>query len=249
MIPTEGSALRVLEEGAGWLAVDKPAGLEVHPTKPDGPPTLWHRVRELLAYEIVNGGQVSIINRLDRETSGVTLIAKTAAAARHFSKLMERRAIAKEYFAICRGWPAADRFEIDAPLLRQGAVGPSPVWHRQAVHPAGRPALTRCEVLARFRGGPGAAEPLSRLRVWPETGRMHQIRVHLAHLGHPLVGDKLYGPDPGLYLEYARGGWTPALAAVLWLPRHALHCRMLRVPGDGLGWEAPLPADLAAEVF
>ena len=84
------------------------------------------------------------------------------------------------------------------------------------------------------------------MRAFPETGRMHQIRVHLAHSGHPVVGDKLYGPDDACYLEFIATGWTPALAARLLLDRHALHSAVLRLPARGLAWEAPLPGDLAA---
>jgi 23S rRNA pseudouridine1911/1915/1917 synthase len=73
---------------------------------------------------------------------------------------------------------------------------------------------------------------------------MHQIRVHLAHAGHPVVGDKIYGPDENCYLEFIRTGWTPALATRLLLPRHALHSTALRFPDAGLAWNSPLPADL-----
>jgi 23S rRNA pseudouridine1911/1915/1917 synthase len=75
---------------------------------------------------------------------------------------------------------------------------------------------------------------------------MHQIRVHLAHAGHPVVGDKIYGPDEGCYLEFIRTGWTPELAERLLLPRHALHSTNLRLPDAGLGWQSPLAPDLAA---
>ncbi len=84
------------------------------------------------------------------------------------------------------------------------------------------------------------------IRAFPETGRTHQIRVHLAHAGHPVVGDKIYGPDEGGYLEFIRTGWTPELAARLLLPRHALHSTVLRLPAAGLAWQSPLAPDLAA---
>src|SRR6266702_7011116 len=90
---------KIIDETEAYLVVDKPPFLLVHPTKPSGTPTLWKELRELLAFEIANGGQVSIINRLDRETSGLTMVCKTAAAARRFSKLMEQRMVHKEYFA------------------------------------------------------------------------------------------------------------------------------------------------------
>ena len=85
--------------------MDKPPFLLVYPTKPGGAPTLWKQLRELLAFEIANGGQVSIVNRLDRETSGLVLVAKTSVAARKFGLLMQRRRLRKEYLAIVWGWP------------------------------------------------------------------------------------------------------------------------------------------------
>ena len=96
---------RIVAETDDYLVVDKPPFLLIHPSKPDGTPTLWAALRELLAFELVNGGQVSIVNRLDRETSGLVLIAKNAATARRFGLAMERDMIEKEYLAIVHGWP------------------------------------------------------------------------------------------------------------------------------------------------
>ena len=96
----------ILDETEDWLVVDKPAPLQIHPSKPaDAGLTLWDGLRALLSYEIANGGQVSIVNRLDRETSGVVLIAKNAETARRFGKAMMRRQCAKTYLAIVHGWP------------------------------------------------------------------------------------------------------------------------------------------------
>jgi 23S rRNA pseudouridine1911/1915/1917 synthase len=233
--------LEIVAEAPEWIVVNKPALLQAHPSKPSHEATMWHRLRELLAFEIANGGQVSIINRLDRETSGLTLIAKTRDAARHFCALMERGRIAKQYLAIVTGWPAADQFVIDSPLLRQGLHRPSRIYLKQCVHPAGAPARTRFEVVRRFERG----APFAVVRAFPETGRMHQIRVHLAHAGHPVVGDKIYGPSEDHYLTFIKTGWTPALAGALLLRRHALHSAVLEIPDDALRWEAPLPDDLS----
>lgn len=222
--------------------VDKPAGIEVHPSKPTGRLTLWDGLREILAYELVNGGQVSIVNRLDRETSGLTLVATTRGAARTFCRQMEARRVRKEYLALVWGWPQSDEWEVDAPILRQGARTPSRIHLKQMVHPDGAVARTRFRVGRRFRRDGG---DFALVRAFPETGRMHQIRVHLAHSGHAVVGDKLYGPDEGCYLEFIDTGWTPALAARLLLPRHALHSATLAFPDRGLEWESPLPRDLA----
>ncbi len=235
---------RVLEETADWIVVDKPPFLQAHPSKPDGGFTLWDGLRELLAYEIANGGQVSIITRLDRETSGVTLVAKTHATARRFSMLMEERKFSKEYLALVWGWPERDSFVVDGPLLRQGGVEESAVYVRQMVHPGGARAVTRFEVVERFTRETRNGSQFSLLRALPETGRLHQIRAHLAHAGHPIVGDKLYGPSPDCYLEFIETGWTPRLAARLLHDRQALHARVLRLDELKLRWETPLPADL-----
>ncbi len=99
--------------------VDKPPFLLIHPTKPNETRNLWKELRELLAFEIASGGQVSIVNRLDRETSGLVLVAKTAAAARRFGLLMQKQRLRKEYFAIVWDWPEWDKKIVDAPLDRQ----------------------------------------------------------------------------------------------------------------------------------
>ena len=240
--------LKIIDETPDWIVVEKPALLQIHPSKPDGPRTLWHALREVLAFEIANGGQVSIINRLDRETSGVVLVAKTAGAARRFGILMMRRKIAKEYLALVWGWPERDRFEVNAPLARQGAHGESRIYLKQCVHPAGAMARTIVQVECRIARETSNGGRFSLVRVFPETGRMHQIRVHLAHAGHPVVGDKIYGPDEENYLRFIETGWTDELARTLLLPRHALHSAALRIDDAELQaeWRAPLPDELAA---
>lgn len=237
---------RVIEETADWIVVDKPPFLQVHPSKPDGVFTLWDGLRELLAYEIANGGQVSIITRLDRETSGVTLVAKNHATARLFSMAMEARKFSKEYLAVVWGWPEEDRFYVDGPLLRKGSVEESPVYVEQRVHPTGAMAVSHFEVVQRFRRETENGSHFSLVRARPETGRLHQIRAHLAHAGHPVVGDKLYGPASACYLEFIEAGWTPRLAATLLHDRQALHAHVLRMDEMNLRWEAPLPDDLQA---
>jgi 23S rRNA pseudouridine1911/1915/1917 synthase len=236
---------RIIEESDQWIVVDKPPFLQAHPSKPGGPRTLWDELRGLLAFEIACGGQVSIINRLDRETSGLTLIAKTHAAARYLSMQMQERRIAKEYLAIVWGQPQRESWIESGPLLRQGDRQPSRIYLKQMVHPEGAPAKTRFEVEQRLPVRPGAPEGLGIVRAIPETGRMHQIRVHLARAGHPVIGDKIYGPDEGCYLEFIETGWTPSLANRLLLSRHALHSSSLRLTDSGHEWRSPLPADLA----
>lgn len=233
----------IVAETPEYVVVDKPPFLLVHPTKPDGPRTLWGELRELFAFELANGGQVSIVNRLDRETSGLVLVAKTAAAARRFGIAMERQLIEKEYLAIVWGWPEWERKTVDAPLGRLGEHQPSAIWLKQTIHPAGAPATTELHVVRRFRRATTAGEQFSIIRVVPLTGRTHQIRVHLAATGHAIVGDKIYGPNEQHYLRFIETGWTDELERALLLPRHALHAARLEVPGEP-PWEAPLPADL-----
>ena len=204
---------------------------------------MWDHLRGLLAYEIANGGQVSIINRLDRETSGLTLIAKTRDAARLFSGLMQQRQIEKEYLALVNGWPADDRFDVDQPILRQGDVQSSRIYLKQMVHPSGGAAFTSFEVLERREW---EDRRISLVRAHPHTGRMHQIRVHLAWSGHYVLGDKIYGPDEAHYLRFIETGWTDALAKELLLPRHALHSARMKINSQGHDWRSPLSEDLQA---
>ena len=240
---------RMIDETDDYVIVDKPPFLLIHPTKPDGTPTLWKELRDLFAFEIASGGQVSIVNRLDRETSGLVLVAKTAAAARRFGLLMQRHQLHKEYLAIVWGWPEWETKIVDAPLDRQGKHQHSAIWLKQMIHPAGAPALTEFHVERRFiRSAPGGrAVPIDKfslIRAIPRTGRTHQIRVHLSSIGHPIVGDKIYGPDEQLYLRFIETGWTPELEQRLLLPRHALHSAKLALEGER-EWNSALPPDLA----
>src|SRR6266699_2689469 len=151
---------RIIDETDDYIVVDKPAFLLTHPTKPDQRTTLWKELRELLAFEIANGGQVSIVNRLDRETSGLVLVAKTSAAARKFGLLMQRRRLHKQYLAIVSGWPEWETKVVDAPLDRQGKHQKSEIWLKQTIHPAGAAAQTEFRVERRFIKSAGRARPL-----------------------------------------------------------------------------------------
>ena len=234
----------IVDESDDYVVVNKPPFLLIHPTKPNGAPTLWKQLRELLAFEIASGGQVSIVNRLDRETSGLVLVAKTAAAAREFGLSMQRHSLHKEYLAIVWGWPEWEHKLVDAPLDRQGKHQHSVIWLKQMIHAAGAPAQTEFFVERRFERSTSSGDCFSVIRAVPRTGRTHQIRVHLASVGHPVVGDKIYGPAEQLYLRFIETGWTHELEHRLLLPRHALHSARLRVKGTR-EWISALPPDLA----
>lgn len=234
---------KVIDESNDWIVVDKPAPLIVHPANRKAEPTLLGGLEQLLAFEIASGGCLGIVNRLDRETSGVVLIAKTKAAAREFGMIFEHRKAVKEYLAIIMGWPEQDYWECHQPLIRAGELGNSEIWVRQVVSPAGRECMTRFRVEKRFERAEGN---YSLVRCFPKTGRMHQIRVHLASGGFPIVGDKLYSRQGEEYLIWMEQGWTKELERQLILPRHALHAAALSVPWNDrmILWKAPLPPDM-----
>ncbi|MES2476774.1 MAG: pseudouridine synthase [Verrucomicrobiota bacterium] len=233
----------VIDESADWIVVSKPAPLIVHPANRKPEPTLLGGLEKLLAYDIANGARLGIVTRLDRDTSGLVLVAKTTQAARELGWSFERREVLKEYLAITIGWPEQDEWECAEPILRAGDLMASSIWVRQMVHSQGRASSTRFKVEQRFERTEGK---FSLIRCYPATGRMHQIRVHLAHAGFPIVGDKIYSGDGSAYLEWMNHGWTPALEKRLILSRHALHAVSLEVPWEGrmLRWQSSLGQDL-----
>jgi 23S rRNA pseudouridine1911/1915/1917 synthase len=206
---------QIIHEDADLLVINKPAGLVCHPTKGDSWSSLVGRVRLHLGTAV----PFHLVNRLDRETSGVVMVAKTETAARELRKIWEGRRVRKEYWAMVHGRVAADRGTIEAPLGRDEA---SRVAIKDCVRADGAASRTDYEVERRFTRAEGE---FTRLKLLPQTGRKHQIRIHLAHIGHPIVGDKLYGGDEDLYLALVEDRLTEEQRRRLILPHHALHAR------------------------
>jgi 23S rRNA pseudouridine1911/1915/1917 synthase len=216
--------LDILYEDADVLVIHKPAGMVVHPGAGHASGTLIHAV---LAHcpDLKGVGGVlrpGLVHRLDKETSGVLLIAKHEQAYRFLQAQFKARTVRKVYDALVIGHPPPEGL-IEAPIARDPR-------HRQrmAVVPTGRPARTRYRVVHTYEGRWGR---YALLEVYPETGRTHQIRVHLAYVGYPVVGDPVYGRRTAL----------PC-------PRLFLHARSItvRLPSrpEPVTFEAPLPADL-----
>jgi len=237
--PETPTNIREVYRDDSLLVVDKPAGLPIHPT------ARYHS-GTLVALLGARYGEDSFspVHRLDRETSGLVLCGRGSQATRHLMRAFANSEVEKEYLAICEGTPASDGFTVDAPIAEGGAVVRIAVRIDAC---KGKAARTRFAVLRRFsRDG----SPFALLRANPETGRQHQIRVHLHHVGLPLVGDKMYGPDESYFDRFSRRQLEPEAWQRLRLPRHALHAALIRLvhprTGEQLSFESPLPADLKA---
>ena len=222
-----------------WLAViDKPPGMVVHPGKGHWNGTLASALRFHFESLSVIGGATrpGIVHRLDRDTSGVIVVAKQDEAHAKLAEQFEKRLVEKEYFAIVEGTPNCDRQTIDLP------IGPHP-YHREKMairrgDAQAREAVTSFETIERFAG-------FAALRVTPRTGRTHQIRLHLASIGCPVLCDRLYGGRAKLSLSdltrRPEDGTTLLERQALHARRIALHHPMTGLP---LAIEAPLPPDL-----
>jgi 23S rRNA pseudouridine1911/1915/1917 synthase len=232
-------ALDIVWEDAQAVVVDKPAGLVVHPAPGNPDMTL---VNALLAHcgpeltGIGGVGRPGIVHRLDKDTSGLMVVAKTQAAQDALTRQFAARSVGRRYWALVWGTPARPEGEIE------GDIGRHPTNRKKmaVVTRNGKPALTRYRVLERYAGG---AVSLVECRL--ATGRTHQIRVHMTEIGHPLLGDQLYGRAKPALLKRLPADVQARIAD---LGRQALHAKTLTfvhpTEGRALSFESELPADL-----
>ena len=237
----ENIPLDVVYEDDGLVVINKPPGMVVHPARGHWSGTLT----SALAYRFQSLSDVGgptrpgIVHRLDRDTSGVIVVAKTNAVHMHLGQQFHDRLVRKEYFAITAARVDRDRDVID------GSIGRHPYQRdKMAVregHSTSKPASTFFEVLSRHGR-------FTQVRLEPKTGRTHQIRVHLNHIGCPILCDRLYAGHSEITEDELRGGQREATAPVV-LRRQALHARKLTLTnpqsGKEMTFEAPLPKDLS----
>lgn len=222
--------LTMVYEDEQVLVIDKPAGLVVHPAagNPDG--TL---LNALLHYapELASVPRAGIVHRLDKDTTGLMVVARTLAAQTTLVEQLQARTVSREYDAVVLGTMTAGG-TLDAPIGRHPRDR-----KRQAVNASGKPAVTHYRVVERFRAH-------THVRCRLETGRTHQIRVHMAHLRHPLIGDPVYGGR----LKLPAGAGEALKEGLRAFPRQALHARKLAfvhpASGERLMCRAPLPDDM-----
>jgi len=218
--------LDMVFEDDALVVVNKPAGLVCHPTKGGDDSSVVGRMRLTFG----GGHEVHLLNRLDRETGGLLLMAKGREAAGELRRLFDRGSMEKEYRAIVRGWPVADEASMTGSI---GMATNSVVAVRRAVCADGKPARTDYRVCRRFDREEGR---FAEVQLFPRTGRTHQIRVHLEAAGHPIVGDKIYGGDGEDYLAFIRRGLSVERRRSLMLPFHALHAQRVRFDWRGRAW-------------
>lgn len=211
----------VIYEDDDVIIFDKPPGLVTHPAPGHESGTLVNVIKALRPDLVLMGGdRPGIVHRLDKDTSGLIVVAKHEAARRYLLRQWQQRDVVKRYITLVHGSPKEDEATIDAPISRDPHNR-----KRMAVVPGGRPAISHFKVLERFRDA-------TLMNVVIETGRTHQIRVHLYYIGHPVVGDQTYGKRPFR----------------IPVPRQFLHASYLKfsLPESGrpIEVETPLPPDL-----
>ena len=237
-VAAEAIPIHIVYQDADLAVIDKPAGLVVHPSAGHRTGTLVNALLHALGDLSGIGGVLrpGIVHRLDKDTSGLLLVAKHDDAHRFLSDELKRRRVKRTYLTACWGHLAEDAVTVEAPIgrhltqrLKMGVVA------------GGRSARTHFRRLERWRAA-------DLLQAELDTGRTHQIRVHLLHLGHPVVGDRTYAPDRAKGFGGPERGW--ALSFAKRVPRQFLHAAELRFThprtGEVMHFEAPLPPDLAA---
>lgn len=238
----ENIALDVVYEDSDLLVINKPAGMVVHPGAGNYSGTLVNALLHHSADDLSGIGGVlrpGIVHRLDKETSGLMVAAKNDIAHRGLAEQLESRTLKRVYKALVLGVPFPHKGTVDLPLGRHPASRVKMSVRRKG----GKDARTHYMVEKKF----GDQFALVECRL--ETGRTHQIRVHMESLKHPLVGDPLYGPqNSALKAALKRGGWGPeAVEVVLGFPRQALHAQFMSfihpVSGETLSFDAPPPSD------
>ncbi len=230
-VAPEAQPLTVVHEDRALFVIDKPAGMVVHPGAGNPRHTLQNALLALDP-QLARVPRAGLVHRLDKDTSGLLVVARTPEAHTRLVAALAERAIERSYLAICNGAMTGGG-TVDAPIGRHRTQRT-----RMAVRNDGREAVTHYRIVKRYRAH-------TFVRVQLETGRTHQIRVHLAHVGYPITGDPVYGGRRRL-----PAGCTPALAAALGaFGRQALHAARLAlahpITGRQLEWEAPLPDDMA----
>lgn len=222
--------LDIVYEDEDILVINKPRGLVVHPGagNPDG------TVLNALLHHfpaIIDVPRAGIVHRLDKDTTGLMVVAKTVPAQTHLVESLQLREITREYEAVAIGRMTAGG-TVDEPISRH-----STKRTHMAVHPMGKPATTHYRIMEHFRAH-------TRMRLRLETGRTHQIRVHMSYINHPLVGDPLYGGRP----RPPKGASEAFISTLRQFDRQALHATMLRlyhpISGIEMEWHAPLPQDM-----
>jgi len=247
--PAVDDAYDVLYEDEWLVAVGKSGNIPVHACGVYITHTLIARVKEDF------GRKLNLAHRLDRETSGVVVLCKDRKSNRRIAGMFARGEVDKSYLAVVYGEVRDARFEVDAPIGKSDQRDTFPQEyergksHNRATYlpkrlidfEGGKPARTSFEVVRRLEG-------YTVLRAVPATGRTNQIRVHLAHAGYPIVGDKIYALKGKLHEELLHEGLTARVRKALVLDRHALHCLALRfdhpMTGERVAIEAPLPSDV-----
>ena len=223
-------ALNIVYEDEHILVINKPADLVVHPGAGNPSGTVLNALLNHCP-EIDKVPRAGIVHRLDKDTTGLMVVAKTIPAQTHLVDQLQRREMSREYEAVALGTMVAGGI-VDAPIGRHATKRT-----HMAVREMGKPAVTHFRVIEKFRA-------YTHLRLKLETGRTHQIRVHMAHIKHPLLGDQVYGGRPRL----PKGASEEFIAALRGFQRQALHAAQLSLfhpePEEWMTWKAPLPQDM-----